>query len=134
MCVSMNLHVVAEVNIKSLLDEDGASVGQDIFSLIFLWNERWWCRCAMEGSSFHKPQITICGFMTSVSSGQYLISLAVNSLIYSVLKHHWNSIFRLLCCMRAGRLILVYLKWKKLLWDCVPVHYVWGSCSGKAEK
>lgn len=36
MCVSMNLHVVAEVNIKSLLDEDGASVGQDIFSLIFL--------------------------------------------------------------------------------------------------
>lgn len=78
----------------------------------------------MEGSSFHKPQITICGFMTSVSSGQYLISLAVNSLIYSVLKHHWNSIFRLLCCMRAGRLILVYLKWKKLLWDCVPVHYV----------
>lgn len=78
----------------------------------------------MEWSSFHKPQITIRGFMTSVSSGRYSSFLAVNKLIYAVLKYHWNSIFRLLCCMRAGRLILVYLKWKKLLWDCVPVHCV----------
>lgn len=35
MCVSMNLHVGAEMNIKSLSDEDGASVGQDIFQLDF---------------------------------------------------------------------------------------------------